>query len=74
MCVCVCVYMGTIYTLVLFVKLRCILCVAGTNVNNHNSNIKTNGMYFYMVNNNTCCSYSDYGCIQVKVHNYFNNC
>ena len=26
-----------------------------------------------MVKNIKFCSYSDYGCIQVKVHNYFNN-
>ena len=42
-------------------------------MNNHKSNIKTNGEYFYMVNNIKCCSYSDDGCIQVKVHNYYNN-
>ena len=33
-------------------------------MNNHKSNILNNGEYF---------SYSDYGCIQVKVHNYLNN-
>ena len=43
------------------------------NVNNHTSNIKNNGEYFYMVKIIKCCSYSDYGCIQVKVHNYFND-
>ena len=47
-----------------------ILCVAGTSVNNHKSNIRNNGGYFYMVKNIKFCSYSDYGCIQVKVHNY----
>ena len=26
-----------------------------------------------MVININVCSYSDYGCIHVKVHNYFNN-
>ena len=49
-----------------FFKLRCILCVAGTSVNNHKSNIRNNGGYFYMVKNIKFCSYSDYGCIQVK--------
>ena len=42
-------------------------------MNNHKSNIKNNGGYFYMVKNIKFCSYSDYGCIQLKVHNYFNN-
>ena len=42
-------------------------------MNNHKSNIKNNGEYFYMVNNIKCGSYCDYGCIQVKVHNYLNN-
>ena len=37
------------------------------------SNIKNNGEYLYMVKNIKFCSYSDYGCIQVKVLNYFNN-
>ena len=27
-------------------KLRCILCVAGSSVNNHKSNITNNGEYF----------------------------
>ena len=65
--------MCTIENLVLFKKLRCILCVAGTSANNHKSNIRNNGEYFYMVKNIKFCSFSDYGCIQVKVHNYFNN-
>ena len=52
--------------LCLYLKLRCILCVAGTSVNNHKSNIRNNGEYFYMVKNIEFCSYSDYGCIQVK--------
>ena len=56
----------------LIFKLRCILCVAGTSVNNYKSNIINNGEYFYVVKNIKFCSYSDYGCIQVKVHNYFN--
>ena len=59
--------------MVLVVKLRCILCVAGTSVNNHKSYIINNGEYFYMVKIIKFCSYSDFGCIQVKVHNYFNN-
>ena len=46
---------------------------AGTSVNNHESNIRNNGGYFYMVKNIKFCSYSDNGCIQVKVYNYFNN-
>ena len=41
-------------------------------MNNYKSNIINNGEYFYMVKNIKFCSYSDYGCIQVKVHNYFN--
>ena len=65
MCVC------TIYFLLLI--LRYILCVAGTSVNNHKSNIRNNGGYFYMVKNIKFCSCSDYGCIQVKVYYYFNN-
>ena len=39
-------------------------------MNNHKSNIRNNGEYFYMVKKIKFCSYSDYGCIQVKVHNY----
>ena len=58
--------------LVFFLKLRCIICVAGTSVNNHKSNIKNNGEYFYMVKNIKFCTYSDYGCIQVKYYNYWN--
>ena len=54
-----------------FLQLRCIICVAGTRVNNHKSNIKNNGEIFYMVKNIQFCS--DYGCPQVTVHNYFNN-
>ena len=42
-------------------------------MNNHESNIRNNGGYFYMVKNIKFCSYSDNGCIQVKVYNYFNN-
>ena len=42
-------------------------------MNNHKSNIRNNGGYFYMVKNITFCSYSDYRCIQVKDYNYFNN-
>ena len=49
------------------------LCVAGTSVNNDKSNIRNNGEYFYMMKNIKFCSYSDHGCKQVKVHNYFNN-
>ena len=41
-------------------------------MNNPKSNIRNNGEYFYMVKNIKFCSYSDYGCIQVKVHNYLN--
>ena len=41
-------------------------------MNNHKSNSRNNGEYFYMVNYIKLCSYSDYGCIQVKVYNYFN--
>ena len=41
-------------------------------MNSHKSNIKNNGEYFYMVNN-IFFSFSDFGCIEVKVHNYFNN-
>ena len=62
---CVCVYH--------FLLLRYIICVAGTSVNNNKSNIRNNGAYFYLVKNIKLCSYSDYGCIQVKVFNYFNN-
>ena len=40
-------------------------------MNNHKSNIRNNGGYFYMVKNidgiSKFCSYSDNGCIQVKV-------
>ena len=68
MCVCV-PYKPWFY----FFRLRCILCVAGTSVNNYKSNIINNGEYFYMVKNIKFCSHLDYGCIQVKVHNYFNN-
>ena len=39
-------------------------------MNNHKSNIRNNGEYFYMVKNIKFCSDSDYGCMQVKVHNY----
>ena len=42
-------------------------------MNNHKSNIRNNGGYFYKAKKIKFCSYSDYGCIQVKVHNYFNN-
>ena len=42
-------------------------------MNNHESNMKNNGEYIYMVKNIILCSYFDYGCIQVNVHNYFNN-
>ena len=42
-------------------------------MNNYKSNIINNGEYFYMVKNIKFCSYSNYGCIQVNVHNYFNN-
>ena len=42
-------------------------------MNNHKSNIRNNGGYVYMVKNIKFCSYSDNGCIQVKVYNYFNN-
>ena len=42
-------------------------------MNNHKSNIRNIGEYFYKVKNIKFCSYSDYGCIQVNVHNYFNN-
>ena len=42
-------------------------------MNNHKSNIKNNGEYFYMAKNIKFCSYSDYRYIQVKVNNYFNN-
>ena len=45
-------------------------CVVGGSVNNQKSNIRNNGEYFYIVKNIKFCSYSDYGCIQVKVHNY----
>ena len=41
-------------------------------MNNHKSNIRNNGGYIYMVKNIKFCSYSDNGCIQVKVYNYFN--
>ena len=53
-------------------KLRCIICVAGTSVNNYKSNIINNGEYFLMVKNFVLIQ-TEYGCIQVKVHNYFNN-
>ena len=42
-------------------------------MNNNTSNIRNNGGYFYMVKNIKFRFFSDYGCIQVKVHNYFSN-
>ena len=43
-------------------------------MNNHKSNIRNNGEYFYMITNIEFCSYSDYGCVyKLKVYNYFNN-
>ena len=36
-------------------------------MNNHKSNISKNGEHFYIVKINKLYSYSDYGCIQVKV-------
>ena len=59
--------------LVFLYLIRCIICVAGTSVNNHKFNIRNNCEYFYMVNNIKFYSFSDYGCIQVKLHDYFNN-
>ena len=41
-------------------------------MNHHNFNIRNNGEYFYMVKNIKFCSHSDYGCMQVKGHNYLN--
>ena len=61
---CVCVY----HINLVFICSINILCVAGTSVKNHKSNVKNNGEYCYMVKNIKLCSYSDYGCIQVKVH------
>ena len=44
------IYSIYVYHINIFVfKLRYILCVAGTSVNNHKSNIRNNGGYFYMV-------------------------
>ena len=62
-----------VYHIIFIIIIIYILCVAGTSVNNHKSNIRNNGGYFYMVKNIKFCSYSDNGCIQVKVYNYFNN-
>ena len=65
---CVCVYHINI------VLKKCILCVAGTSVNNHKSNIRNNGEYFYMVEkilNFVPILIMDV--YKLKVYTYFNN-
>ena len=57
-----------------FFKLRCILCVAGTSVDNHKSNIRNNGEYFlYGENILNFVPILIMDVYKLKVYNYFNN-